>query len=103
MSYTDEDYWFEMKYRDLPEQQREILDLIGYEAYENLVNSFGGCYIRPPRINDLTRPLRDKKILEDYYKGISYKELADRYGVTVNRIYSIIRKSQTMSEGQKDD
>ena len=93
-TYTEEDYWYEMKYCDLTEEQQQILDIIGYESFEKLINTFGGSQLHLPTINGLTQKIKEKFVLNDRRKGNSYKTIADRYRLTIRTVGMIIHEGK---------
>ena len=93
-AYMEEDYWYEMKYCDLTDEQQQILDIIGYDAFENLIKTFGGSHLYLPTIKGLTQKIKERFVLNDRRKGDSYKTIADRYRLTIDCVQCIIREGK---------
>ena len=64
---------------NLDEEQKALAELIGLEAFKNLVRAFNGTSIYIPKIESLEKTVRDELIKEEFDGG-NYKELALKYG-----------------------
>lgn len=73
------------------EQQKELAETIGIEAYRKLVVNYGGSGIYINKIDTITRPERDDEIREKF-NGSNYRELAKEYGLSETGIRKIINK-----------
>lgn len=51
----------------------------------------GGCHIYIPKLDAYHRKRRNAEINAAYDAGVSIKELARRYGLTVRQIYNILQ------------
>lgn len=74
---------------NLDEEQKALAELIGLEAFKNLVRAFNGTSIYIPKIESLEKTVRDELITEEFDGG-NYKELALRYGLTETWIRNIV-------------
>lgn len=75
---------------DLYGSQRAIAEVIGMEAYIKLSQAFGGTdglYIA--KLDKLENVRRNKQIICEF-NGVNYQRLADKYGLSVRTIRSII-------------
>lgn len=75
---------------DLDEDQRELAECIGLEAYKNLLRNYAGSPITVRMPKTVTIPVRDKEI-KDKFDGYNYGTLAREYNlseVTIRRIVS---------------
>lgn len=88
-----EDYFSELKYSDLTEEQRLLVDCIGFEAYTNLVTDYGGSMIYIPTYESAVKRIRDRKIVEDS-KNIGFRQLAKKYKLSKNSIIRIISNAK---------
>lgn len=79
----------ELTIDDLDEEQRELADCIGFEAYRRLLSNYAGDTIRVRMPNRITLPLRNEKIKEDF-TGYNYRELAKKYGMHPYSIWRIV-------------
>ncbi len=75
---------------DLDEEQRELADCIGIEAYKKLVRNYAGScvYIRKP--DTVTVNIRNEKIKKEF-NGYNYLELAKKFNlseISIRRIVS---------------
>lgn len=65
-----------------PEQlegsKKEIVDIIGLEAYKKLVQHYGGSYIYIKKSDTLTRNERNAEICKKF-NGKNYSQLAQEY------------------------
>lgn len=73
------------------EQQKEIAEIIGIEAYRKLVEHYGGSSIYINKFDTITRPERDMEIRKKF-NGANYHELAKEYGLSETGIRKIINK-----------
>lgn len=74
---------------NLDEEQKALAELIGMEAFRNLVRAFNGTSIYIPKIESLEKTVRDELIKEEFDGG-NYKELALKYGLTETWIRNIV-------------
>lgn len=81
----------EFTLNDLNDEQKELAQLIGLDAFNKLVYYYGGSSIYVPKTDTIERQKRNTKICQDYRKGNSLKNLALKYGLTENQIRSILR------------
>ena len=83
---------------DLSDNQREIAECIGLEAFEKLVKNFGGSdlyimsYLEYSKISD------NKQFLKDF-NGYNFKELSEKYGLTLKTVYNKIPKELRDQKG----
>lgn len=79
-----------LELEDLDEEQRELAECIGLEAYKNLLRNYAGSPITVRMPKRITIPVRDKEI-RDKFNGYNYGELAREYDlseITIRRIVS---------------
>lgn len=72
----------------LPENQQELYDCIGEEAYIKLVKRFGGNSPYVAEADSVFRPSRDAKIRNDF-NGYNIRYLVNKYGLSARRIRDI--------------
>lgn len=77
----------------LPEPYSDLVHIIGLESVIELAKLFGGSRVYFPKIDKITRPHRDEKIVAEY-NGYNARELARRYSLTENRILQICRHKE---------
>ncbi len=75
---------------DLDEEQRQLAECIGIEAYKKLVRNYAGScvYIRKP--DTVTVKIRNEKIKKEF-NGYNYLELAKKFNlseISIRRIVS---------------
>lgn len=71
------------------DDQRELAELVGIEAYKKIVERFGGNYIYIQKLDTYQRLLRNEDIRKRF-NGYNFKELAHLYSLTTNQIRSIV-------------
>ena len=76
------------------EEQRDIAEAIGLEAYRRLVEYAGGGFIYITQSKTLSRVLRDEEIRKDF-DGSNYRELAQKYGLSTKHIRNITAAGPT--------
>lgn len=71
----------ELKKDDLPEIYCQIMNEIGLDNTIKIAKLFGGQYVYFHKAESVERPLRDRKIREEF-NGYNYDELAKKYNLT---------------------
>lgn len=79
----------ELTLDDLDEEQRELADCIGMEAYKKLVYTYAGCTINVRNPERLTREIRNNYIRYEF-NGSNYNELAAKYHLSNRMIRFIV-------------
>ncbi|MBQ8569349.1 MAG: DNA-binding protein [Oscillospiraceae bacterium] len=79
----------ELTIEDLDDNQRELADCIGLEAYKKLVKRYAGEPITVRMPDRLTLRLRNERIFAEF-NGCNYKELSKQYGLHERTIRKII-------------
>lgn len=75
---------------DLKEEQRQIAETIGVDAYLKLTRVFGGTTIYIAKAEEIIkRADRDRQIREEF-DGSNYAQLAVKYGLTEVWIRNIV-------------
>ena len=69
---------------DLTPEQRDIYDCIGSQAYEKLVQRYGGLSIYIAKADSVIRSARDEKIRRDF-NGYNFKFLVNKYNLSDRR------------------
>lgn len=82
---------------ELPENLKEISDVIGLEAVLKLVNNYGGESIYINKKETVDRWLRNRRIRRDF-TGSNYRELARLHSLTVAMIRNIVDNEQKTAE-----
>lgn len=75
---------------DVPESVKDVVDVIGIDAFKDLVKLAGGSLLYIPNESNLVKPIRNRRIKEEF-KG-SYKELSMKYGISEVQVRNIINK-----------
>ncbi|MGN1102042.1 MAG: Mor transcription activator family protein [Huintestinicola sp.] len=79
----------ELTLDDLDEEQRELADCIGLEAYKKLVYTYAGSIINVRDPEGLTREIRNR-IIRSEFNGGNYNELAIKYRLSNRMIRNIV-------------
>lgn len=77
---------------DLDEEQQELAECIGLDAYKKLVATYAGNPINVRMPERVTMKLRNEKIRADF-NGHNYIELSKKYGLGKNQLRNIINES----------
>lgn len=75
---------------DLDEDQRELAECIGIEAYRKLLKNYAGSPVNVRMPKRITIPVRNKEI-RGKFDGYNYRKLAQEYDlaeVTIRKIVS---------------
>lgn len=73
----------------LSQEQRDLMETIGAEAYSKLVERYGGCSVYICKQETLDRITRNEEIRQQFDGG-NYRELARKYRLTENAIRDIV-------------
>jgi Mor family transcriptional regulator len=73
----------------LRDDQRELAEVIGLEAYKKLINYYGGSLLYVQKVDSVLKDTRDKE-LNEKFDGANYKELAREYGISEMTIRDIV-------------
>lgn len=73
----------------LREDQRELAEVIGLEAYKKLISYYGGSMLYVQKTDSVLKDTRDKE-LNEKFDGGNYKELAREYGISEITIRDIV-------------
>ena len=84
---------------DLDETQREVAEVIGIEAYRNLVSWFGGSSIYVCKKNSILKEIRDREI-RGGFNGDNYMELARLHDLSERQVRLIISEATYVPDGQ---
>lgn len=79
----------ELTIDDLDEEQRELAECIGMDAYKKLLETYAGSPITVRMPNRITLPLRNKEI-KSKFNGYNYRELAREYNLSEDMICKIV-------------
>lgn len=72
---------------------QEFLEVLSVEAVYNLLKNFSGMQLTVPKFDSFLKTERNKRIIDDYYKGFTLNELARRYNLSSRQITLIINKA----------
>ena len=75
------------------EQQKEIAEIIGIEAYRKLVEHYGGSHIYINKSDTVIRPNRDDEIRKKF-NGSNYRQLVREYNLSEPTIRNILNKNK---------
>ena len=75
---------------DVPDSVKDVVDVIGIDAFKDLVKLAGGSLLYIPNESNLVKPIRNRKI-RDEFKG-SYRDISMKYGISEVQVRNIINK-----------
>ena len=75
---------------DVPDSVKDVVDVIGMDAFKDLVKLAGGSLLYIPNESNLVKPIRNRKI-RDEFKG-SYRDISMKYGISEVQVRNIINK-----------
>ena len=75
---------------DVPDSVKDVVDVIGIDAFKGLVKLAGGSLLYIPNESNLVKPIRNRMI-KDEFKG-SYREISMKYGISEVQVRNIINK-----------
>ena len=75
---------------DVPDSVKDVVDVIGIDAFKGLVKLAGGSLLYIPNESNLVKPIRNRRI-RDEFKG-SYRDISMKYGISEVQVRNIINK-----------
>ena len=75
---------------DVPDSIKDVVDVIGIDAFKGLVKLAGGSLLYIPNESNLVKPIRNRRIREEF-KG-SYRDISMKYGISEVQVRNIINK-----------
>ena len=75
---------------DVPDSIKDVVDVIGIDAFKDLVKLAGGSLLYIPNESNLVKPIRNRRIREEF-KG-SYRDISMKYGISEGEVRNIINK-----------
>lgn len=73
----------------LPEDQRELAELVGLEAYKKLVERYAGSPVYIQKADSVMKAIRDQEIRAKF-DGSNYRELALEYDLAISTVREIV-------------
>ncbi|MCC5911337.1 MAG: hypothetical protein JJT76_12950 [Clostridiaceae bacterium] len=78
----------------LPDAHRQIAKKIGMKAFMALCEGYGGATLYIPKIDSLQRITRDIMIREDYQKGMTFRQMREKYNISESHIRRIVEEEE---------
>ena len=75
---------------DVPDSVKDVVEVIGMDAFKDLVKLASGSNLYIPNESNLVKPIRNRMI-RDEFKG-SYKDISMKYGISEIQVRNIINK-----------
>ena len=75
---------------DVPDSIKDVVDVIGIDAFKDLVKLAGGSLLYIPNESNLVKPIRNRMI-RDEFMG-SYRDISIKYGISEVQVRNIINK-----------
>ena len=75
---------------DVPDSVKDVVDVIGIDAFKGLVKLAGGSLLYIPNESNLVKPIRNRMI-RDEFMG-SYRDISIKYGISEVQVRNIINK-----------
>lgn len=87
----------DIRCEELPEQYRELAELIGLEAALCLEEHYRGLYIYFRSLDELTAAKKKEYIIRNF-RGSNHAELARQTGYSLPYVYEILKKRQQQGQ-----
>ena len=75
---------------DVPDSVKDVVEVIGIDAFKGLVKLAGGSNLYIPNENNLIKPIRNRRIREEF--NGSYKDISRKFGISEVQARNIINK-----------
>ena len=76
-----------------PCSDHDLLPLIGEKAYRRYHQCLGSSTVYFPTLEKLFTPVRDLRMIQEYHQGMSYLQVAQRYGVSTMTVKTVMRRA----------
>ena len=77
---------------DVPEILQGLVDIMGIEAFIELIKQYGGSSLYIPNENSVLKPIRNRLIKENF-NGNNYKQLAKEFKISEMQVRNIIHNT----------
>ena len=74
---------------DVPEILQNLIDIMGIEAFIQLIKQYGGSSLYIPNENSVLKPIRNR-LIKKHFNGHNYKELAKEFKISEMQVRNII-------------
>ena len=74
---------------DIPEILQGLVDIMGIEAFIQLIKQYGGSSLYIPNENSILKPIRNR-LIKKHFNGNNYKELAKEFKISEMQVRNII-------------
>ena len=75
---------------DVPDSVKDVVEVIGIDAFKGLVKLAGGSNLYIPNENNLIKPIRNRIIREEF--NGSYRDISRKFGISEVQARNIINK-----------
>ena len=77
---------------DVPEILQNLIDIMGIEAFIELIKQYGGSSLYIPNENSVLKPIRNR-LIKKHFNGHNYKELAKEFKISEMQVRNIIHNT----------
>ncbi len=77
---------------DVPEILQGLVDIMGIEAFIELIKQYGGSSLYIPNENSVLKPIRNR-LIKEYFNGNNYKQLAKEFKISEMQVRNIIHNT----------
>ncbi|MBQ3422289.1 MAG: DNA-binding protein [Romboutsia sp.] len=75
---------------DIPDSIKDVVEVIGIDAFKGLVKIAGGSNLYIPNESNLVKPIRNRKIKEEF--NGNYRDISIKYGISEVQARNIVNK-----------
>ena len=76
--------------KDVPHSVKDVVEVIGIDAFKELVKLAGGSNLYIPNESNLIKPIRNRIIREEF--NGSYRDISRKFGISEVQARNIINK-----------
>ena len=77
---------------DVPEILQGLVDIMGIEAFIELIKQYGGSSLYIPNENSVLKPIRNI-LIKEYFNGNNYKQLAKEFKISEMQVRNIVHNT----------
>lgn len=92
----------ETQLTDIPERYLNVVEIVGIRKFVELSNYARGDELYFPKLENVIAPARNRRIKKEF-NGSNEKELAEKYNITIKRVWNILKDAPPVRQLSLED
>lgn len=92
----------ETQLTDIPERYLNVVEIVGIRKFVELSNYARGDELYFPKLENVIAPARNRRIKKEF-NGSNEKELAEKYNITIKRVWNILKDTPPVRQLSLED